>query len=980
MRVYRNMKEENKLHLTDLISVEMLQEIQDGFSEITGMAALTTDSDGTAVTKGSGFEDCCNMCRNSELGRHRCEHCDIEGAMISQESNKVYTYDCHAGLVDFAAPIIANGNVFGSFIGGQVFVEAPYMPNIRKTAIELGIDPDEYEAAIKKVPVVSRERVNRATRFLYIIASALSSTAFKSYELHKSNLEIEKASHMKSDFLANMSHEIRTPMNAVIGLADLALREEMSRVAREYIHQIKASSKNLLVIINDILDFSKIEAGKMDIIEVEYEPLSVIHDLSSIINSRIGDKDIEFTIEIAPNIPKMLFGDNVRIHQIILNLLTNAVKFTQMGEVHLKMNFEATDENTVLMKVEISDTGIGIKKEDMKKLFNSFQQVDSKRNRNIEGTGLGLAISQQLLHLMGGKISVESEYNKGTTFSFEVPQKVIDATMVMPKLEKPMKTAVYFVNHYVKAQLIRDLKLIGAEYVDLNDYDSLEDLDVDYFIVGKKFFTPSIQEFIINHPNIQCLVLVSYDSIDAINIPNVHVMSKPVYSLSLYNAMGIKDIDLGGSYNETDHFAFVAPDAQVLIVDDNPVNLTVATGLLEPLQMNITTAKSAAEAIDVIHNKKFDLIFMDHMMPEVDGVEATHIIRRLVPSYNDVPIIALTANAIGSARDMFIKEGMNDFVAKPIDLKEIISKIRKWLPQEKIVPVDENHPAPTASAGKSEEQGKFSVSDIKELNTKNALKLLGTEKLFWSVLKDYFNAIDKKSKVIVEHRAAERWRDYTIEVHSLKSTSRQIGADHIADTAAEMEKAGNEGNIDLINEKTDGMIEEYINLREALKKYFDDLDQEEERVAEASDIMDMLERMHEAVDNFDTLQIDEVMEEMSKFRYSDEDTGFFEDLKEAASGYDTDACLSIVNEWGKLLSDPSSVSKKTLGMLNSLQEAIENFDIIEIDEVVGKMASLSFSEDEKKLFEKMQGAVANNDIEKCAEIVLQWTTAIEDNN
>lgn len=898
------MEIEKKLSLTDLIDAEMLQQIQDAFADMTRIAALTTDCNGTAVTQGSCFEDfCAKYTRTSELGRHRCERCDINGAELSRKSGNSIAYRCHAGLVDFAAPIMANGEIVGSFIGGQVLVEPPDIPTIRKTAEELGIDPDEYEAAVKKVPLVSEEQVEKAAHFLYVIASALSSIAYKSYELHKSNIEIEKASHMKSDFLANMSHEIRTPMNAVIGLADLALREEMPHAVREYIHQIKASSKNLLVIINDILDFSKIESGKMDIIEVEYKPLSIIQDLASIVNSRIGDKDIEFTMDISPDLPKNLYGDNVRIHQIILNLLTNAVKFTHQGEVHFKMEFELLDEKTVSMKVEISDTGIGIKKEDMHKLFNSFQQVDSKRNRNIEGTGLGLAISQQLLHLMGGKISVRSEYNKGTTFFFEVPQKIVDPTPMIPQLEKPLKAAVLLENQYVKAQLIRDLNRIGAEYVDLVDNCSYDDLQVDYFIIGKMFFTQAIQDFVRSRPNMHCLILVSYDSIDVIDIPNVRVISKPAYSLSLYNAMGIQDIDLDSDSTEGETFAFIAPEARILIVDDNSVNLTVASGLFEPLKMKIDTAKSAAEAIDKIHKVKYDLVCMDHMMPEVDGIEATHIIRRLVPSYNDVPIIALTANVVGGAREMFMREGMDDFIAKPIDLKDAVAKFRKWLPKEKIVPIDRGSTEIENVQTESENGSQnYTASDIKELNVEQALTLLGSEKLFWTVLKEYFHAIEKKSKAILEHKAAARWRDYTIEVHSLKSTSRQIGADHIAEAAAEMEKAGNDENIALINEKTDGMIEEYLQLHEALKKYFADASDDEKRTAESEDIAELLEQMHEALDNFDTLQIDEVTDKMSKFQYSDQNAEFFERLKAAAADSDIDVCLNIIEEWEKRLS------------------------------------------------------------------------------
>ncbi len=978
------MGSENKLNLTDLIDAEMLQQIQDAFADLSGMAALTADRNGVAVTHGSCFTDFCfKYTRVSDIGRKRCEKCDIEGAEISQKNGKSCSYKCHAGLVDFAAPIIVDGELMGSFIGGQVLFEPPDFDKVRQIAAELGIDPDEYVEAIKKVPVVSKEKVDKAAHALQVIASALSSIAFKSYELHKSNIEIEKASHMKSDFLANMSHEIRTPMNAVIGLADLALREEMPRTAREYIHQIKASSKNLLVIINDILDFSKIESGKMDIIEVEYEPLSIIQDLASIVNSRIGEKDIEFTMDISPALPKILYGDNVRIHQIILNLLTNAVKFTQQGEVHFQLEFDINDGKNAVMTAAIRDTGIGIKEKDMHKLFNSFQQVDSKRNRNIEGTGLGLAISQQLLKLMGGTISVKSEYNKGTTFYFQVPQKVIDPTPMVPQLETHLKAAVLFENPYVKAQLIRDLNRIGAEHVDLVDNCSYEDLQVDYFIVGKMFFTQTIQDFVTSRPEMQCLVLVEYDSIDVINIPNVRMIVKPAYSLSLYNAMGIQNIDLEPGALESDNFAFIAPEAKILIVDDNSINLTVAAGLFEPLKMKIDTAKSAAEAIEKIHLEKYDLIFMDHMMPEVDGIEATHIIRRLVPSYNDVPIIALSANAIGGAREMFINEGMNDFVAKPIDIKDAISKLRKWLPSEKILPVaKDGAPSDTAQGGAmpdDKSQTAFKATDIKELNVENALTLLGSEKLFMVVLKEYFGAIEKKARVILEHKAEERWRDYTIEVHSLKNTSRQIGADHIADVAAEMEKAGNDGNIALINEKTDGLIEEYLLLREALKKYLTDTADEKARCAEFENIVEMLALMHEALDNFDTLQIDEVIEEMSKFVYLGENAGFFEHLKKAAADSNIDDCLSIVEEWGKSLIGSNDDSQKTLNMLNDLQQALDNFDILEIDAVVEGMSNCTYPDEQREYFDRLRDASEKSDIDECAKIASEWRKAIDGN-
>lgn len=983
------MENDGRLHLTDLIEADVLQKIQNAFSDMTGMAALTTDAKGIPVTVGSNFTDFCfKYTRPTELGRRRCERCDMHGAELTLANGGSCSYYCHAGLVDFAAPIMANGEMVGSFIGGQVLTEPPDLDRVRATAEELGIDPELYVEAVKKIRIVSKETVEKTSHFLYVVATVLSNIAYKSYALHKSNLEIERASHMKSDFLANMSHEIRTPMNAVLGLSDLALREDMSAAARNYVHQIKASSKNLLVIINDILDFSKIESGKMDIVETEYEPMSIINDLTSIVNSRIGDKDIEFTMDIAPDLPKSLYGDSVRIHQIILNLLTNAVKFTHHGEVHLKVYFIKKDEKTVIMKVEIRDTGIGIKQQDMKKLFNSFQQLDSKRNRNIEGTGLGLAISKQLLSIMGGDIFVESEYNKGTTFMFDIPQKIIDPTPMVPKLEKPVKAAVLVGSDYVKNQLIRDFCWIGAEFIDLTD-SAVEDVHIDYLIVEKPFFNRTIQKILFDNPHIQCLVITDYDSMDAIDMPNVHVISKPVYSLTLYNAMGIHEINFGGGY-KSEGFTFVAPEAHILVVDDNAVNLTVAKGLLEPLNMNVDLAESAADAIEKIHNIKYDLIFMDHMMPEVDGVEATHIIRQLVPSYNDVPIIALTANAIGGAKEMFIREGMNDFVAKPIDIKDVTSKLRKWLPKEKILPIDKSD----ASRGSVQDlpylgrdnsadvhthgtENAHDILNINGLDVKDALALLGSEKLYMTVLKEYFCAIDKKYQTILDHKEAERWREYTIEVHSLKSTSKQIGANYVSTLAAEMEKAGNDGNIDLIKEKTGEMLEEYLKLKELLDPYFREESCPEDCVQEESEsIITLLEQMQVALDCFDTLQIDEAVEKLSKLNFEGEDAKLFERLKKAAVNSDIDGCMSIVDEWGAALIKAQSAEGKTEALLDNLQSALDAFDTLEIDAVVEKMSKLNYDGEQQELFNRLREAAENSDIDRCGEIAAKWRSSI----
>lgn len=883
----------NKIKLTELIDVDILQNLQDGFSEMTGMASLTADRHGVAVTKPSGFtEFCIKYTRKSPMGQKRCEQCDRMGAVTTFKSGSSCTYYCHAGLIDFAAPIVVDGKMIGSYIGGQVLTSPPDLDKTREIAIELGINPDEYVEAIKKVNVITEAQADKAAKFLCTLAKNFSNIAYKGYCLYKSNIEIEKAMKMKSDFLANMSHEIRTPMNAVLGLAELALREDMTPSARNYVHQIQTSGKNLLVIINDILDFSKIESGKMEIVEVEYEPLSLVNDLSNIVNARIGNKDVEFIMDIDPDMPAKLWGDNVRIHQVILNLLTNAVKFTNEGRVKLSIEFKhkPNEEDMGLLVVTVSDTGIGIKQNDIDKLFDSFQQLDSKRNRNIEGTGLGLAICKQLITLMHGRLNVKSEYRKGSAFKFNIPQSIIDPQPIAKEPKKNITCAFLVNNPYVKEQLNKDLERLCNETIDLVETgESIDSIDVDYFIISKCFFKGSIEEFFKNNPDKKCLIIEKFNGIIDSELPNVRVIRQPIYSVGLYNAMGVECIDINQDSNRNNHITFIAPEAHILIVDDNQVNLVVAKGLLEPLKMNVDTASSGAEAVNMVSENIYDLIFMDHMMPEVDGVETTHVIRDLIPGYSSTPIIALTANAIGEAREMFIREGMNDFVAKPIEVKNIVSKLRKWLPQDKILPISK------ASTVNSIEKPSL---DIAGLNTKAALELLGSEELYMNVLKEYYCSIDKKLKTIVECKNAENWRNFTIEVHALKSTSKQIGADLVATLAADMERAGNANDIDYINANTDRLIDEYSKYKTLLKDVFPDLSVEhEEKSADIEIIRSLLGEMQSALEEFDTLLIDEVIEKMTDYKYPEKYSDIFERLKKAAENSEIDQCADISAEW-----------------------------------------------------------------------------------
>jgi signal transduction histidine kinase len=389
-------------------------------------------------------------------------------------------------------------------------------------------------------------------------------------ELIEANRRTEAANVEKSSFLARMSHEIRTPMNAIIGMSELITRENISETAREYIHKLKRAANGLLSIINDILDFSKIESGKLEIVDTPFRIRETLSDVTSIIDTRAEQKSLRFKKEIAADIPDILIGDEARIRQILLNLLTNAVKYTHEGYVQLKISVDKLWDDEITLKAEISDSGIGIDEKDMPKLFGSFNQVDSKRNAGIEGTGLGLAITKSLCQAMGGDVTVTSVYGSGSTFT---------ATIV---LETPPAGT--------------EIKIESD-----SDRDPLENND------------------------------------------------------------------------------FFAPDAKVLIVDDMEINVEIAAELLTIAGIKADTALSGREAIEKCKIESYDIILMDHMMPEMDGIETTLEIRKLDERYKTIPIIALTANAVSGVKDMFFENGMNDFVPKPIELKELLATMKKWL-------------------------------------------------------------------------------------------------------------------------------------------------------------------------------------------------------------------------------------------------------------------------------------------------------------
>ncbi len=891
---------EEKLTPLDLVDVETLQRLQDALHQALGVSTGLADTEGKALVPHESWTDFCGgHIKKSSRGLAMCENCDKHGMISAMESGHVMTYTCHTGLTDFAAPIVVNGQAIGCFLGGQVATEPLTRDHVRKLARRYEIDEESLWEASKKIRIMSQEQVERAATLAYEVSNYISRSAYQRIQLQESNEEIEKVANMKSDFLANMSHEIRTPMNAVIGMAEMALREEMTVEAREYINQIIASGKTLLNIINDILDFSKIESGKMEIHEDEYELLSVVNDVANMIMTRIEEKPLELILDVDPTLPHMLYGDMIRINQVITNIANNAAKFTQKGKVVLKVSYNGISLDEILLHITVKDTGVGIKPADLKKLFQSFTQVDSKRNRNIEGTGLGLALSKQLVELMDGEIHVESEYGMGSEFSISIPQKVVDPLPSVVIKEKDASVAGLIANAFVEEQLQTDVQRLEGIYHNVRSEEELELMDtaaLTHFFVDNQLFTERVQKFVEEHGDLKCVLVEEFSDSVSYDFPNLVVVKKPLYVMNIAQILNNEDPRMNAFSQAEDNFDFIAPDARILIVDDNKVNLTVAEGLLEPMQMNIDTATGGKQAIELITENSYDLILMDHMMPEIDGVETTRLIRRFHPDYNEVPILALTANVVEGTKKMFLDEGMNDIIAKPIEMRIMISKLKYWLPKEKI---QKSMAGQNPLSGKEEAEERIKIDG---LDTEYALELLGSEKLFLNVLNDYYQVIEKKANLIKQLEVDGDWPAYTIEVHALKSASRQIGAIELSDLAAAMEAASNARDIALVRSHSDEMLEIYRAFIEVLKPYVPADDEDKiGGTIERDELLRLFTEMQEAMGELDMDRMENAVHEMTRYDYDDVQAGLLERLKEANENIDVDCCEEVINEWRELV-------------------------------------------------------------------------------
>jgi signal transduction histidine kinase/CheY-like chemotaxis protein len=727
--------------------------------------------------------------------------------------------------------------------------------------IDFGMEGDVRHYFIHVIPMIAEAGVAEGAMLLFYDTTEITRAKLAA---ERARELAEQSTRAKSDFLSRMSHEIRTPMNAIMGMTELLLRKNISPDAREDAMGIKHAGDNLLTIINDILDFSKIESGRMDIIPAGYTLTSMINDVISIIRMRIVEKPIQFVVNVNSRIPDKLVGDELRIRQILLNLLSNAAKYTHSGHIRFTVDGVPDGPDRILLRCSISDTGIGIREEDMGKLFIDFSQIDTYRNRMIEGTGLGLSIAQNLCRLMGGRITAESVYGTGSNFTAVIPQSVADPAPFAAVADPEGKSALVYEPRQICALSITDsLKDLGVRNKSVSDAEAfrreLAEGGYRYAFISSHVYEKVRDCVAESADRTTPVIMAEVDKVAAAD--EFRTLAMPVYSAPLANVLNGEWASRGYHERKDIFIDFVAPNARILIVDDIETNLKVVTGLMSPYKMQMDCCRSGVEAIALIQENRYDLALIDHMMPNMDGIETANAIRRLPGDYyRDVPLIAFTANAMTGMREMFLEKGFNDYLTKPIETVKLNEIMEAWIPVEKRQKAgyEEKNP-PDLLGGRQVEGVDLEACRKRYYDDDSCIQIIRSYCV-------HTPAILEKLRTISERTL----KDYAVTVHGLKGANYGICAIAAARDAETLELAAKAGDFETVRRNNGAFVESIEGLLDNLNALMADV---------STDISDkpsrpypdrcLLEKLLDASARFMVDDMEDIMEEIELYRYED---------------------------------------------------------------------------------------------------------------
>jgi len=634
----------------------------------------------------------------------------------------------------------------------------------------------------------------------------------------------QRIAESRSMMLANLSHELKTPLNTIIGVSSGLSKSELKNAQLKEVSYISEAANNLLAMINDILDVTKIEAGKFEFVDEEYDFESVIYDLSTVAAVRLGNKPVEFVVNIAPYVPRRMIGDMLRVRQLLNNIITNAVKYTEKGVITVTVDCIFIDNADINLVVKVADTGIGMTKDNLDHLFDNFTRFDSIRNKRVEGTGLGMAIAKQFAEMMHGSIEVSSVYGEGSEFTITIAQRIAKNDPLIPAYEPDSAEQYKNILILEKSPALTDfftgcLENIPVTYTIVSDnYEfsqKISDHKYDYILADSKTIRMLSDE--LADTDTQLITIIHRTSEHAYD---GNTISIPLFAIQINSYLN-NMITTNTNATHQSFLIHTMPDKHILIVDDHQMNIQVAQGIMQPYEMKIDYATSGREAVDLVKTNRYDLIFMDHMMPIMDGEMTLNAIRHLKLDYtDDIPIVALTANAGQGAKKMFLELGFQDFLPKPLELRSLHNLLVKWLKPDQSKQAVEYHKtysddADTSYSSASKTQKKEYVNE--HINVSEGMERIGILPLYIKTLRNFSNTITDRLPVIKETFPNDI-DTFVVEVHGLKGVAAMVSANDFAAFSFKLEQMGKANDISGIEE----LLPRYYDAMAEVKAAADD--------------------------------------------------------------------------------------------------------------------------------------------------------------